>query len=84
MDNVMVTNLALVGYLAPLSLIVVALMVQLNRLRSVDQTFKFGRALTIGSFVLSLFVGAIVLSPARWSARCSASVEWAFLCAWTR
>jgi NAD(P)H-quinone oxidoreductase subunit 5 len=62
MDNVMVTTLALVGYLAPLSLIVVAFMVQRNRLRSVDQTFTFGRAVTIGSFVLALFLGTIVLT----------------------
>jgi NAD(P)H-quinone oxidoreductase subunit 5 len=61
MDNVLVTNLALVGYLAPLSLIVVALVAQFKQSRSADQAFKLGRAVTIGSFVLSLFLGAIVL-----------------------
>lgn len=62
MDSVMLTNLALVAYLAPLSLIVVALMGQLGLLRSAGQTFAFGRAVTIGSFLLSLVLGAIALT----------------------
>ncbi|NDJ59980.1 MAG: NADH-quinone oxidoreductase subunit L [Chloroflexi bacterium] len=57
-----VANLALVGYLAPLSLILVALMVPLNLSRSVDQVFRFGRAATLGAFVGSLVVGAVVFT----------------------
>jgi len=62
MDGVMVENLALVGYLAPLSLIVVAIMVQLNIWRSVDQVFRLGRAAAIGSFLGSLVIGGVVFT----------------------
>jgi NAD(P)H-quinone oxidoreductase subunit 5 len=62
MDGVMVTNLALVGYLAPLSLIILGIMVQLNVLRSVDPVFRLGRAAAIGSFLGSLVIGVIVFT----------------------
>jgi NAD(P)H-quinone oxidoreductase subunit 5 len=62
MDSVLMPILALLGYLAPLSLIVVALMVQLNQARSAEQTFQLGRAATIGSFVLALFLGGLALA----------------------
>jgi NAD(P)H-quinone oxidoreductase subunit 5 len=62
MDSVLMPVLALLGYLAPLSLIVVALMAQLDQSRSADQAFQFGRAATIGSFILSLFLGGLALA----------------------
>lgn len=58
----MVSDLALVGYLAPLSLVVVALMASLNLVRSVGLTFQLGRAAIIGSFLLALYLGAIVFT----------------------
>lgn len=58
----MVNDLALVGYLAPLSLIVVALMALLNLFQSVGITFHLGRAAMIASFLLSLYLGAIVFT----------------------
>jgi NAD(P)H-quinone oxidoreductase subunit 5 len=61
MDTALVTNLAIVGYLAPLALIIVALVVQLNESRSAEQAFQLGRAVTIGSFVLALFLGGFAL-----------------------
>ncbi|NDJ85210.1 MAG: NADH-quinone oxidoreductase subunit L, partial [Chloroflexi bacterium] len=62
MDDVVVANLALVGYLAPLSLIILAIMVTLRILRSVDHVFRFGRAAAVGSFLGSLVVGVIVFA----------------------
>ncbi len=62
MEGAMVSDLALVGYLTPLSLIVVALMALLNLLRSVGLTFQLGRAAIIGSFLLSLYLGAMVFT----------------------
>jgi len=56
------TNMALVGYLAPLSLVLVAFMVPLNLLRSVDQVFRLGRAAAVGSFLGSLVLGVIVFT----------------------
>lgn len=60
MDGIVVGNLALLGYLAPLSLAAVALIASLTR--SVDLTFQLGRAAGIGSFVLLLGLGIIVLT----------------------
>lgn len=58
----MVNALALLGYLAPLALIVVAAMAMRNLVRSVALTFQLGRAAAIGSFVLSLGLGAVVFA----------------------
>lgn len=60
MDGGMVGDLALLGYLAPLSLIVVALIASLTR--SVDLTFQLGRAVGIGSFMLMLGLGIAVFT----------------------
>ncbi|MCS6938996.1 MAG: NADH-quinone oxidoreductase subunit L [Roseiflexus sp.] len=60
MDGVVVGNLALLGYLAPLSLAVVALIASLAR--SVDLTFQLGRAVGIGSFMLLLGLGIMVFT----------------------
>lgn len=54
--------LALLGYLAPLSLAVVALLAALNRLRSVELVFQVGRAVSIGAFGLMLTLGIVVLT----------------------
>jgi len=62
MDSVMVESLALVGYLAPLSLIILAIIVRLDVLRSVDQVFRFGRAAAFGSFLGSLVVGVFIIA----------------------
>ncbi len=62
MDGITTTNFALVAYLVPLSLVLVAAMVSLNTMKSVERVFQVGRAVTIGSFVLSLIAGAIVFS----------------------
>jgi NAD(P)H-quinone oxidoreductase subunit 5 len=62
MDSVVVTSLALVGYLAPLALIVVAIMVQFRLLQSVEQAFQFGRVVAIGSCLLSVAIGANILT----------------------
>ncbi len=56
------SDLALVGYLAPLSLIVVALAALMNLVRSVGPTFQLGRAVIIGSFFLSIYVGVLVFT----------------------
>lgn len=58
----MVSDLAFVGYLAPLSLTVVALLALLNLVRSVSLTFQLGRAIMVGAFLMSLLLGAIVFS----------------------
>lgn len=62
MDGVVVGNLALLGYLAPLSLTVVALMAALNLVRSVDLTFHLGRAVSVGAFLLLLVLGIVVFT----------------------
>ncbi len=62
MDSVMVTSLALVGYLAPLALIVVALLVQFKLLPSAEQAFQVGRIVAGGSFLLALAIGANVVT----------------------
>jgi NAD(P)H-quinone oxidoreductase subunit 5 len=62
MEGAMVSDLALVGYLAPLSLTVVALVALLNLRRSVDLTFQLGRAVITGSFFLSLYAGVVVFT----------------------
>lgn len=62
MEGAAVSDLALVGYLAPLSLTVVALIASLHLPRSVDLTFQLGRAASIGSFFLSLYLGAVVFT----------------------
>lgn len=56
------THMALLGYLAPLSLILVAILVPLNLSRSVGQVFHLGRAAAIGSFLGSLVMGVIVFA----------------------
>ncbi|HMO56433.1 MAG TPA: proton-conducting transporter membrane subunit [Roseiflexaceae bacterium] len=60
MKSAMVHDLALIGYLAPLALAAVALVVVFNLVRSVELSFQLGRGIMIGSFVLSLYVGAVV------------------------
>ena len=62
MDGVMIGNLALIAYLAPLSLFVVALVASLNLVRSVDLTFQLGRAVSAGSFLLLLAIGIVVFT----------------------
>lgn len=62
MENVVVSNLAFLGYLAPLSLIIVALLSQINALRSVDQVFALGRIAGAGSFVLSVVLGVLIFT----------------------
>jgi NAD(P)H-quinone oxidoreductase subunit 5 len=62
MQGALVSDLALVGYVAPLALLGVALMASLNLVRSVDLTFQLGRAASIGSFFLSLYLGANVFT----------------------
>jgi len=62
MDGVVVTNLALAGYLAPLSLILIALLVPLKLARSVEQVFQLGRAAAFGAFLLSLGAGVLVFT----------------------
>ncbi|MFN3373413.1 MAG: proton-conducting transporter membrane subunit [Chloroflexus sp.] len=54
--------LALLGYLAPLSLAVVALWAALNRSRSVEPVFQVGQAVIIGAFGLMLTLGIVVLT----------------------
>ncbi|WP_322510690.1 proton-conducting transporter membrane subunit [Chloroflexus sp.] len=53
---------ALLGYLAPLSLAVVALLAALNRLRSVELVFQAGRAVSIGVFGLMFGLGIVVFT----------------------
>ncbi len=54
--------LALLGYLAPLSLAVVALLASLNLLRSVTLVFQVGRAVSISAFGLMLTLGIVVFT----------------------
>ncbi|ABQ92207.1 proton-conducting transporter transmembrane domain-containing protein [Roseiflexus sp. RS-1] len=62
MDGLMIGNLALIAYLAPLSLFVVALMASINLVRSVDLTFQLGRAVSAGSFLLLIAIGIVVFT----------------------
>lgn len=62
MDGATVNDLALVGYLAPLSLMLVALIASLKLVRSVGLTFQLGRAAGVASFFLSLYLGAVVFT----------------------
>ncbi len=62
MEILVAGNLALIGYLAPLSLAVVALMASLNLVRSVNLTFQIGRAVSAGSFALMLALGVVTLT----------------------
>ncbi|MGQ9550032.1 MAG: proton-conducting transporter transmembrane domain-containing protein [Roseiflexus sp.] len=62
MDGTAIGNLALLGYLAPLSLITLALVASLNLVRSVDLTFQIGRAIGAGSFLLMLALGVVVFT----------------------
>ncbi len=58
----MVRDLALVGYLAPLFLAVVALLALYNLLPTVGLVFRLGRAIAIGSFLLALGAGGVVFT----------------------
>lgn len=60
MDGVTVTTLALAGYLVPFALLLVAFMVSLNLLRSVDRIFYLGRGIAAGSFLLFVVTGIMV------------------------
>lgn len=62
MDGAVVNGLALVAYLAPLGLGVVALLASLNLVRSVALTFQLGRAVIVGSFALALVLGGIIFT----------------------
>ncbi|MFV9506015.1 MAG: proton-conducting transporter membrane subunit [Oscillochloridaceae bacterium umkhey_bin13] len=62
MDGVLASTLALVGYLAPLALASVALMVSLNLVRSVEVIFQLGRAVGIAAFILALAISGRVFS----------------------
>jgi NAD(P)H-quinone oxidoreductase subunit 5 len=62
MESVLVTNMAFIGYLAPLALAVVALLAALKLLRSVDLIFRLGRLVAIGVFFVSLYSGALVFT----------------------
>ena len=62
MDGIAIGDLALLGYLAPLSLIMLALVASLNLVRSVDLTFQIGRAIGAGSFLLMLALGVVVFT----------------------
>lgn len=62
MEILVAGNLALIGYLAPLSLAVVALMASLNLVRSVNLTFQLGRAVSAGLFALMLALGVVTLT----------------------
>lgn len=62
MGDVVVANGALAAYLAPLSLVLVALIGSFTTVRSVERIFQFARAAAAGSFVLFLVAGVIVLT----------------------
>ena len=59
MGDIVVTNLALIGYLMPLSLVLVACLPYLTH--SVDTVFQLGRGAAIGSFLLSVGLGFYIL-----------------------
>ncbi|MGJ3239029.1 MAG: proton-conducting transporter membrane subunit [Anaerolineae bacterium] len=58
MDEIVGANLALIGYLMPLSLLMAACIPFLTR--SVDMVFQIGRGAAIGAFLLSLILGIFV------------------------
>ncbi len=62
MNEALVQNPALLGYLPSLLLITVALLAAVNLLRSVDLTFQLGRLIGIGSLLLLLGIGMVVLT----------------------
>jgi NAD(P)H-quinone oxidoreductase subunit 5 len=62
MDGVVMTNLALAGYLAPLAFMLVALAAGLNQSLSAMHVFQAGRAVAFGSFLLSLVAGVVVFT----------------------
>ncbi len=55
-------TLALIGYLAPLALLMAAGLAALNLARTVEQTFQFGRAMSLGAFGLMLALGVVVFT----------------------
>lgn len=60
MNAAEITNLALIGYLAPLAMVLSALLVPLKLAGSVERIFVVGRAAGAGGFVLSVVVGVAV------------------------
>lgn len=60
--NLMMTNLALAAYIAPLSLMLAALMVSLSSAPVVNRVFHIGRGAAIGSFLISLAAGVAVFT----------------------
>ena len=73
MDEILAANLALLGYLMPLSLIVAALLTLLTR--SVDLAFQAGRTAAVGAFLLSVVLGIAVFTSVTWSAQLLAWVK---------
>lgn len=53
--------LALLAYLVPLSLVMVAVLARLRLLPSVELTFQLGRAVSIASFGLMVILGVVVV-----------------------
>ncbi|ABY34995.1 MAG TPA: NADH-quinone oxidoreductase subunit L [Chloroflexus aurantiacus] len=60
--DVLVSNLALLGYLPPLLLMAVALLAAINLLPSTHLTFQIGRLIGIGSFLILLGIGIVVFT----------------------
>jgi len=60
MESVTITPLALLMYLAPVSLILAAMPAAFNRSTSVGHIFQMGRAAAIMGFILSLLGAAVV------------------------
>lgn len=58
MAEIMVTNLALLGYLMPLSLLIAAGLPFVTK--SVDTVFHSGRGAAIGAFILSVVLGGVI------------------------
>jgi NAD(P)H-quinone oxidoreductase subunit 5 len=63
MGEIMVTNLALTGYLMPLLLIMAACVPLITR--SVDTVFQSGRAAAAGGFIISLIIGAVIFTSGQ-------------------
>ncbi len=55
-------GLALIGYLAPLGLLMVAVLAALNLVRTVELTFRLGRAVSLGACGLMLALGIVVFT----------------------
>ncbi|WP_298818103.1 proton-conducting transporter transmembrane domain-containing protein [Chloroflexus sp.] len=55
-------GLALIGYLAPLLLLLAAAAAALNLVRTVELTFQLGRAVSFGAFGLMLALGIVVFT----------------------